>query len=223
MVLLPPSGGYRLDGGDENAWNQMEEPGFHMLGVLHLTQKDSSLLEIDRNATLYRRHFYKRYETQLLWKDSPEGLMNNLFLAKKGFENLQNNFKKMNWVAEEYKDTIQDQFSKGIIEECSRDEYEYFMPHRPVVRNDKDTTKVRIVVNCSSKIKENLSLNDFHETGPNLNPNVLDILLNFWKFKTAFSADIEKAFLMISIAEEDRKFFKFLWFPDNCNENFKFM
>ncbi|GFV65481.1 uncharacterized protein TNCV_1737181 [Trichonephila clavipes] len=44
-----------------------------------------------------------------------------------------------------------------------------------------------------------------------------------WKFKIAFSADIEKAFLMISIAEENRKFLKFLWFPDNCYENVKFM
>ncbi|GFU57369.1 reverse transcriptase domain-containing protein [Trichonephila clavipes] len=96
------------------------------------------------------------------------------------------------------------------------------MPHRPVVRN-KDRTKVRIVFNCSSKIKENLSLNDFPETGPNLNSNVLDILLNFRKFKIAFSADIERAFLMISIAVEERKFLKFLWFPDNYNENFKFM
>ncbi|GFY56782.1 uncharacterized protein TNIN_474471 [Trichonephila inaurata madagascariensis] len=122
----------------------------------------------------------------------------------------------MDWVAEEYKDIIQDQFSKGIIEECSRDEYEYLMRHRPVVRN-KETTKVRIIFNCSSKIRENLSLNDFLQTGPNLNPNVLDILLNFREFKIVFSADIAKSFLMITIAEEDRKF---LWFPDNWNENF---
>ncbi|GFY54788.1 uncharacterized protein TNIN_214041 [Trichonephila inaurata madagascariensis] len=28
---------------------------------------------------------------------------------------------------------------------------------------------------------------------------------------------------MSSVAEEDRKFLQFLWFLDNCNENFKFM
>ncbi|XP_035205974.1 uncharacterized protein LOC118181005 [Stegodyphus dumicola] len=98
------------------------------------------------------------------------------------------------------------------------------MPHRAVVRTDKDTTKVRVVFNCSSKAKLNLSLNnDYLETGPNLNPNVLDVILNFRKFKIAFCADIEKAFLMIGISEEDRKFFKFLWLSENANEDYKIM
>ncbi|GFT00939.1 rap1 GTPase-activating protein 1 [Nephila pilipes] len=73
MVLLPPSGGYRLDGGDENAWNQIEEFGSHMLGVLNLTQKDSSLLEIDRNATLYRRHFYRKDHYNFIMNDTNIG------------------------------------------------------------------------------------------------------------------------------------------------------
>jgi hypothetical protein len=97
------------------------------------------------------------------------------------------------------------------------------MPHRAVVREDKETTKVRVVFNCSSKSKGNLSLNDCLEAGPNLNPNILDMILNFRKYKMAFNADIEKAFLMIGISEEDRKFLKFLWYTDNPGEECKIM
>ncbi|GIY55527.1 reverse transcriptase [Caerostris darwini] len=35
--------------------------------------------------------------------------------------------------------------------------------------------------------------------------------------------DIEKAFLMIGIAEDDKKYLKFLWYPDDDNEDFKIM
>ncbi|GFS68945.1 uncharacterized protein NPIL_609241 [Nephila pilipes] len=97
------------------------------------------------------------------------------------------------------------------------------MPHREVVREDKETTKVIVVFNCRSKSKFNLSLNDCLETGPNLNPNILDVILNFRKFKIAFNADVEKAFLIIRISERDRKFLKFLWHSDRPNEEYRVM
>ncbi|KFM71288.1 hypothetical protein X975_00963, partial [Stegodyphus mimosarum] len=165
----------------------------------------------------------ERYETDLLWKFSYDELGNNYFLAKKRFQELEKNFSTNDWVANEYREIINDQKQNGVIEECERDEHEYFMPHRAVVREDKETTKVRIVFNCSSKSKGNLSLNDCLETGPNLNPNILDVILKFRNYKIAFSGDIEKAFLMIKISERDRKFLKFLWYSDNPNEEYKIM
>ncbi|GIY05875.1 hypothetical protein CEXT_754781 [Caerostris extrusa] len=44
---------------------------------------------------------------------------------------------------------------------------------------DKLSTQVRMVFNCSSCAKGNLSLNDCLDQGPNLNPSVLDIILDF--------------------------------------------
>ncbi|XP_054708165.1 uncharacterized protein LOC129217975 [Uloborus diversus] len=164
-----------------------------------------------------------RYETNLMWKTDPNELANNFTLAKKQFEELKRVLNENEWVANEYKEIVNEQVKMGIIEQCDRDSKEYFMPHRAVVRADKETTKVRIVYNCSSKSKGNLSLNDCLETGPNLNPNILDIILNFRKFKIAFNADIEKAFLMIGISERDRKFLKFLWYSDSSSEEFKYM
>ncbi|GIY29047.1 hypothetical protein CDAR_547051 [Caerostris darwini] len=111
----------------------------------------------------------------------------------------------------------------NIIQECDENEKGYFMPFRAVVRKDKLSTQVRMMFNCSSCAKGNLSLNDCLDQGPNLNPSVLDIILGFQKFKIGFCGDIEKAFLMIGIAEDDKKYLKFLWYPDDDNEDFKVM
>lgn len=88
------------------------------------------------------------------------------------------------------------------------------MPHKAVIRPDKETSRVRIVYDASCKGEYSKSLNDLLLSGPNLNPNLLDVILAFRKHEIAFSSDIEKAFLMIEIAEEDRKYLKFLWFDE---------
>ncbi|GIY86714.1 reverse transcriptase [Caerostris darwini] len=78
-----------------------------------------------------------------------------------------------------------------------------------------------MVFNCSSCAKVNLSLNDCLDQGPNLNSSVLDIILGFRKFKIGFCGDIEEAFLIIGIAGDDKKYLKFLWYPDDDNDDFK--
>ncbi|GBM73474.1 hypothetical protein AVEN_6799-1 [Araneus ventricosus] len=87
----------------------------------------------------------------------------------------------------------------------------YFLPHHAVLREQKDSTKVRRVFDASSKGKGALSLNDCLESGPNLNPDLLKIILRFRLHKNVFCADIQRAFLEVGIAEEDREFLKFLW------------
>ncbi|GFR22571.1 integrase_H2C2 domain-containing protein [Trichonephila clavata] len=86
----------------------------------------------------------------------------------------------------------------------------YFLPHHTVVSEQKDSTNVRIDFDASSKGKGALSLNDCLESGPNLNPDLLKIILRFRLHKIAFCADIQRAFLEIEIVEEDRQLLKFL-------------
>ncbi|KAF8790097.1 hypothetical protein HNY73_005172 [Argiope bruennichi] len=92
-----------------------------------------------------------RYEAKLLWRTDPRELKNNFSLAKRRFDELKKGFNKNEWIASVYSETIRDQETNGIIEECGWDRNEYFMPHRAVVRPDKEATKVRVVFNCGSK------------------------------------------------------------------------
>ena len=72
-----------------------------------------------------------------------------------------------------------------------------------MVRNDKQTTKVRVVYDASSKQCGGPSLNDCLYTRPSLTENIADILIRFRSHKIALIGDIEKAFHMISVAEDD--------------------
>ncbi|XP_064470081.1 uncharacterized protein LOC135384827 [Ornithodoros turicata] len=88
----------------------------------------------------------------------------------------------------------------------------YYMPHHAVIRRDRETTKVRIVFDASSKAPGCLSRNETLHAGPNLNPDVLELLLQFRAFRIAVTADVEKAFLQILLEEADRDSLRFLWY-----------
>ena len=98
----------------------------------------------------------------------------------------------------------------------------HYLPHRTVVRLDRDTTKVRVVYDASSKVF-GPSLNDCLHIGPSLNPLLFDILLRFRVHEVALTADIEKAFLNIEIDPEHRNFVRFLWVKDLNKENLEVM
>ena len=91
----------------------------------------------------------------------------------------------------------------------------HYLPHRAVVKESKTSSKVRIVYNGSSKASKNLpSLNDCLLKGPSLNPLIIELLLRFRLNPAAFVCDIQKAFLQISIKENERNVLRFLWVDD---------
>ena len=72
-----------------------------------------------------------------------------------------------------------------------------------------------MVYDGSAKEKgETYLFNDCLETGPNYIPKLFNILVKFRSPPIAFTSDIEKAFLMIHVAETDRDYLRFLWFED---------
>ena len=76
---------------------------------------------------------------------------------------------------------------------------------------DGKTTKLRVVFYASSKCPGEISLNDALYSGRNLLPLLFDILIRFRVHKVALTANIEKAFLNVSIKPEQRKLLRFLW------------
>ena len=92
------------------------------------------------------------------------------------------------------------------------------MPHQGIVRTDEDTTKLRIVLDASSKTC-NVSLNDYLLKGPNITPLTFEIILRFRLFPIAITVDIEKAFLQIGIKEINRDHLRFLRVDDILKEN----
>ena len=90
----------------------------------------------------------------------------------------------------------------------------HYLPHHPVLRTDKATTKLRIMYNTSAKSAGGPSLNDGLHKGPKFHILIFDILLHFHGHKYALTADLEKTFLHISVSECDRDVLRFLWVDD---------
>lgn len=118
----------------------------------------------------------------------------------------------------DYDSIIQEQLRSGvveIVEEPDKLEGErlHYLPHHAVLRCDKSTTKTRVVYDASAK-SEGSSLNECLHIGPKFNQKILEILIRFRVHRIALVADIEKAFLMISVTPSDRDVLRFLWLKD---------
>jgi len=86
----------------------------------------------------------------------------------------------------------------------------HYLLHHAVIRKDKTTTKFRILYDASARA-DGPSLNDCLFSGPKFNQSILDIILRFRCYKIALVADVEKAFLMMLVCEQDRDALRFLW------------
>ena len=75
---------------------------------------------------------------------------------------------------------------------------------RAVLREDKQTTKVRVVFDGSAK-EDGPSINESLYTGPCLLPCIFNILLRFRLYKIGLISDIQQAFLNIGICDEHKE------------------
>ncbi|GBM59390.1 hypothetical protein AVEN_17422-1 [Araneus ventricosus] len=196
-----------------NEFWELENMGINSQENINL---EMQILEKFEENTTYTNG---QYETEFLWKDYQFQLNNNYELAKKRLFILDDKFKRDKNLYLNYKEIIQQQLKDGIVEYANCEPNNtcpgYFMPHHAVIREQKETTKVRICFDASSKSKGQVSLNDLLYSGPNLNPELLRIVLKFRIGKIAMCADIQRAFLEIGIKENDRKYLQFLWGQDN--------
>ena len=163
-----------------------------------------------------------RYEVNLPFKEDHPVIEDNYLLSRNRLSKLVAKLKKEPEQLAEYNNVIMQQLELGMIENADNipttvGEVTY-LPHRAVIRADKETTKLRVVLDASAK-NRGPSLNDCLCKGPCLNPLLYNILLRFRCYNIALTADIEKAFLQIAIAPEHRNYLRFLWFDDIYSDN----
>ncbi len=159
-----------------------------------------------------------KYETALPWKASHPKLPTNLSIARPRFQSLLKRLEKQPALLETYHQIIEDQVEQGIVEIAPtkpEEKHEHYIPHKPVVREQAESTKVRIVYDASAKVNEDSpSLNDCLEIGPPLQRKLLDILLRNRVKPVLLAGDIKQAFLQIVIRETERDALRFLWIND---------
>ena len=145
-----------------------------------------------------------RYEVTLPWKQPHPDLSNNYQTSVRRLSGLLKRLKQDTEVLQEYDKTIRSQIQQGIVEVVPIGDPDvdgvHYLPHHAVIRRDKATTRLRIVFDASAKA-DGVSLNDCLFSGPKFDQKILAILLRFRAHRIAIMADIEKAFLMISVSK----------------------
>ena len=165
----------------------------------------------------------ERYEVHLPWK-TPHPLLPDNYqyqFSRKRLENLLERLRHDPEVLREYDSVIKEQLHRGIVEVVEKpSEGEvgkvHYIPHHAVIRRDKLTTKLRVVYDASAK-SDGVALNDCLYAGPPLAENIFDVLFRFRVNQVALIGDVEKAFLMVGMGEEDRDELRFLWVDDIDN------
>ena len=153
-----------------------------------------------------------RYEIGVPWKRNEPKFSNNYELAFPRLKNLEKSLQKKDpKIKETYKKIIEDYSIEGYVRRTTqKDENQWLLPHFPMVREDKSTTKVRVVFDAAAKY-EGRCLNDAILPGPKLQLEIVDVLLRFRREPVAISADIAEMFLQVRLREEDQAFHRFLW------------
>ncbi|KAE8293762.1 hypothetical protein D5F01_LYC06696 [Larimichthys crocea] len=128
----------------------------------------------------------RRYDVKLPWRQDKSELPDNLRVAQKSFEGLKRKLKADVTLFKGYNDVIDDYLQQGICEDvpqtkgtagAGKNNIKYYLPHHAVIREDKATTKLRVVFDASAHENGCPSLNDCLLTGPNLNPDLLNVLV----------------------------------------------
>ncbi|GFW80025.1 DUF1758 domain-containing protein [Trichonephila clavipes] len=183
-----------------------------------------------------------RYVVELPFRKYWKELSNNFSVPKQRFQSLKRRLRRDKTLYTQYKETIQDYLNQGIIEKVKDTEINvhkpmYYLPHQAIKKKGRVTTSTRyvfdaashqaikkegrittstrIVFDAASHQANELSLNDCLWPGPNLNPNLLDVLINFRLNRVEISSDIRQAFLQICLVDKHKDFVRFLWTDSN--------
>ena len=142
------------------------------------------------------------YSTRLPWKEDHVELPTNRMLAVARLHNTTRRLERVQTL-NEYHEVMEAQIKEGILEPIPEEpssENIHYIPHQPDIREDAESTKMRIVYDCSARSSPaDPSLNDCLEKGPPLQPLILDILLRNRMLPLSITGDIKKAFLQIKV------------------------
>ena len=155
----------------------------------------------------------QRYRVGVPWKTNTPVLPNNHAMALQRLVNTEKRLKRSPDVAHAYNKCLEQYVEKSYVSkvpEQERIKFQWYLPHFPVLRPEKDTTKVRIVFDALAKY-DGISMNDMLYQGPKLQRDLFDVLLWFRRRPVAVVCDIAEMYLQIGIAAEDKLYHRFLW------------
>ena len=118
--------------------------------------KDSSTNNQDNVYEEFREQLTRSsegwYQTGLPWKANQPALANNEAGSLRRLNNLTKRLEKQPEVLEKYNNVIKEQLDEGIVERVTKkaEGKEFYLPHKPVIKESAESTKLRIVYDASA-------------------------------------------------------------------------
>lgn len=128
-------------------------------------------------------------------------------------KSMEKKFTKNQQLYQEYSKFMREYEELGHMKKCDTEteKISCYLPHHDVHKQESSTTKLRVVFNASSKTSSGYSLNDLMETGPKLQKDIQNLLIQWRFFKYVYSADCEKMYRMILLHNDDQNLQKIVW------------
>ena len=178
-----------------------------------MSREDIKFMEImESSATLQE----ERYCLKLPFKRPDADLPNSFKVAKQRILGLRKRFMSNPEFHKEYSSCLNDVIEKGHAEKVPLEQSQgrpgkvWYIPHHGVHHPNKGS---RVVFDGGATY-QGTSLNSELLQGPNLTSSLLGVLILFRQEPVACMGDIQAMFYQVKVAEEDRDFLRFLWWPE---------
>ncbi|XP_066589184.1 uncharacterized protein [Prorops nasuta] len=136
-------------------------------------------------------------------------------MALRTLSQVHRRFLRDNRLAKTYREFMESYESLGHMEKIKDDTVEndnaWYLPHHAVVQINP--WKLRVVFDASRKTCNQSCLNDYLYNGPSLQNELSLILINWRKYRYAFTADVVKMFRQVLVHPADRDCQRILWAP----------
>lgn len=155
-----------------------------------------------------------RFVVSLPLKQDRNVLGDSKTCAMKRFQSLERKLENNSSLRDKYISFMDEYVNLGHmtkVQDDSQTNVCYYMPHHGVLKEDRTTTKLRVVFDASAVTTSGYSLNNIQMVGPTIQQDLFSILLRFRTHQIVISADIEKMYRQVLTKPEDRQLQRILW------------
>ncbi|XP_073956541.1 uncharacterized protein [Choristoneura fumiferana] len=174
----------------------------------------------DIYAATTTRNSSGRYIVRLPFRErNPECTNGNSeAIAAKRFSFLERKLERDVNLKKSYSDVIQEYVNLGHMVEITdphkNSNKSCYLPHHAVIREDKSTSKLRVVFDASCKNSRGVSLNDSLMIGPTIQPDLRHLIMSWRRYPVCLVADIVKMYRQVLVDEKDANYQRILWRED---------
>lgn len=162
-------------------------------------------------SSTHQRNEFGQFIVRLPFKDSAlTNLGSTRQIAMRQLQATERKLSRDSHIKQLYHENMRSYIDQDQMEPASNPS-PYVLPHHAIVKNDSSSHPVRIVFNASQISDTKKTLNQCMYSGPKLQKDVGDIILQFRLRAVALCCDIRQMYRAIIIHPDDRQFQHIFW------------